>query len=273
MDARNVVVAQVGRLRRWLRSVPTQVRSIMRRASAEPVTLTATVILFAIAGLLFVSSAVTARGTDLRSEQVGGLRDLIERRADDISRAQREVARTRAEVDALTLRINTPALTAQQRRGEELQGSAGLLPAEGPALRVALDDAPRTIGAPLPDDVFPDDLVVHQQDVQAVVNALWRGGATAMQIMDQRVLSTSAVRCVGNTLILQGRVYSPPFVITAIGDVNGMRSSLDGDLDVQTYLEFVSLYGLGWRVEQLDSVLIPAWEGGITLRRARIPAD
>ncbi len=57
----------------------------------------------------------------------------------------------------------------------------------------------------------PDDLVVHQQDVQAVVNALWAGGADAVQVMDQRLLSTSAVRCVGNTLLLNGRVYSPPY--------------------------------------------------------------
>jgi uncharacterized protein YlxW (UPF0749 family) len=270
VDARHLVTAHAGRVGRWLLRVPSEVRSIVRRAAAQPLTLTATVLLFGIAGLLFVSSAVTARGTDLRSEQVGGLRDLIEKRADEISRGQREVARTRAEVDALTLRINTPALLALQRRADELQGAAGLLPAQGTALRVSLDDAPRTIGAPLPNDAFPDDLVVHQQDVQAVVNSLWRGGATAMQIMDQRVLSTSAVRCVGNTLILQGRVYSPPFVITAIGDVDGMRSSLDSDLDVQTYLEFVSLYGLGWKVEQLESMVIPAWEGGITVRRARI---
>ena len=67
----------------------------------------------------------------------------------------------------------------------------------------------------------PDDVVVHQQDVQGVVNALWAGGAEAMQIMDQRVISTSAVRCVGNTLILQGRVYSPPYDIKAIGNPDG----------------------------------------------------
>ena len=38
--------------------------------------------------------------------------------------------------------------------------------------------------------------MVHQQDIQAVVNALWAGGADALQIMDQRVISTSAVRMV-----------------------------------------------------------------------------
>ena len=42
-------------------------------------------------------------------------------------------------------------------------------------------------------------------------------------LMDQRVISTSAVRCVGNTLILQGRVYSPPYVITAIGNQTDLR--------------------------------------------------
>ena len=69
-----------------------------------------------------------------------------------------------------------------------------------------------------PGGLGPDDLVVHQQDVQAVVNALWRGGADGVQVMDQRLIATSAVRCVGNTLILQGRVYSPPFTVTAVGD-------------------------------------------------------
>ena len=67
----------------------------------------------------------------------------------------------------------------------------------------------------MPAGADPDDYVIHQQDVQSVVNALWAGGAEAMMLQDQRVISTSAVRCVGNTLILQGRVYSPPYVITA----------------------------------------------------------
>jgi uncharacterized protein YlxW (UPF0749 family) len=256
-----------------LRRIVADSRDILRRAASAPLTLATTLLVFGIAGSLFVSSAVTARGTDLRSEQVGGLRELIERRASDIARAQRDVARTRAQVDALTSLTNTPALAAQQARADELQSVAGLTATQGPALRIMLDDAPRALGAALPEGALPDDLVVHQQDVQAVVNALWRGGASAMQIMDQRVLSTSAVRCVGNTLILQGRVYSPPFVITAIGDVEAMKNSLNTDLDVQTYLDFVDLYGLGWKVEQLALIDMPAWQGGISPRRARIDAD
>ena len=114
-----------------------------------------------------------------------------------------------------------------------------------------------------------DDLVVHQQDVQAVVNALWRGGAEAMMIQDQRVISTSAVRCVGNTLILQGRVYSPPFVITAIGDPRDLISELNNDQAIQYYRQLVDVAGLGYAVELKDTIEAPAYSGSILLQHAR----
>ena len=85
----------------------------------------------------------------------------------------------------------------------------GLVPVVGPGpdrgARRRAPDQPRR------DGVSPDVLVVHQQDLQAVMNALWAGGAEAMSLMDQRVISTSAFQCVGNVLSLHGRVYSPPY--------------------------------------------------------------
>jgi uncharacterized protein YlxW (UPF0749 family) len=157
-----------------------------------------------------------------------------------------------------------------QERSAKIADAAGLVPMRGPALKVTLDDAPRADDGSLPSDANPDDLVVHQQDVQAVVNALWAGGAEAMELMDQRVISTSAVRCVGNTLILQGRVYSPPYVVTAIGDIVRMRRALDESPEVQLYREYVNSFGLVYEVRELRNPLIPAYEGGLGLRSARV---
>jgi uncharacterized protein YlxW (UPF0749 family) len=139
---------------------------------------------------------------------------------------------------------------------------AGLTEVVGPGVTVALDDSDAD-PADLPGNPGPNDLVVHQQDVQAVVNAMWRGGASAVQVMDQRIVSTSAVRCVGNTLILQGRVYSPPFTITAVGDVEALSRSLDDDPQLAVYREYVDVYGLGWSVDTADQVTIPAYTGPI----------
>ncbi len=113
----------------------------------------------------------------------------------------------------------------------------------GTGLTVTLDDAPAGAldktypGLPQP---TPDDLVVHQQDLQAVVNALWSGGAVAVKLMDQRIISTSAVRCVGNVLILQDRVYSPPYSVTAVGDVTKMEKAIGQNKAISNYLEYVA---------------------------------
>ena len=96
------------------------------------------------------------------------------------------------------------------------------------AARSALTDAPPDATPLVPGvpDPSPNDLVIHQQDLQAVVNALWVGGAEGIQVMDQRLVSTSAVRCVGNTLVLQGRLYSPPYTVTAVGDPEALHAAL-----------------------------------------------
>ena len=113
-------------------------------------------------------------------------------------------------------------------------------------------------------------MVVHQQDVQGVVNALWAGGAEAMQIMDQRVVSTSAVRCVGNTLILQGRVYSPPYQITAIGDPDRLTKSLDSEPLVSLYRYYVDTYGLVYETRAAAKSTLPGYDGSLELMHARV---
>jgi uncharacterized protein YlxW (UPF0749 family) len=222
------------------------------------------------AGLLFATSAQTSQGTDLRSS---GRSDLV-----DVVRAQDRVVRLRAatvqqlqgEVDALTARAapGDDEVAALRARAARLAPIVGSQSVTGPGLSVALDDAKRT-AASLPKDFVADDIVVHQQDVQSVVNALWAGGAEAMMLMDQRVISTSAVRCVGNTLILQGRVYSPPYVIQAIGAPAAMRNALNQSDSVTIYRQYVRQLGLGYDVTRLDKATFPAYAGALSLRNAK----
>ena len=76
-------------------------------------------------------------------------------------------------------------------------------------------------------------------------------------IQDQRVISTTAVRCVGNTLILQGRVYRPPYVISAIGDRKTLQAALDADPAVRIYREWVDAVGLGYDVQTTEPAAVP----------------
>jgi uncharacterized protein YlxW (UPF0749 family) len=133
---------------------------------------------------------------------------------------------------------------------------AGLTAVGGEGVAVVLDDAD---GSADDASVDPNQLVVHQSDLQSVVNALWAGGAEAMSIAGQRVIATSAVRCVGNTLLLNGEVFSPPYRIEAIGPSEAMVRALDASPGVALFTQAAAYYGLGWTVESDAQLRLPAY--------------
>ena len=225
-----------------------------------------------LAGLLLATSAVTARGTDLRASHSLDVSELIQRQQQSLAGLTREERSLRSQISAITTAaaVGDKRVRAAQAAAGRLLAAAGLTAVHGPAVSVALDDASHADQQrDLEAGARPDDLVIHQQDVQGVVNALWAGGAEAMTIMGQRVVSTTAVRCVGNTLLLHGQVFSPPFVVTAIGDRHRLRRALDADAAVQVFQQYVAAYGLGFRVSMHDNVTLPAYAGSLEFTRAR----
>ncbi|GIF08099.1 membrane protein [Actinoplanes siamensis] len=223
------------------------------------------------AGLLFTTSATTADGTALRDDRRPQLAQLIADKRERLAAAEKREATLRAQVDQETARlaeVDTPVKIARQSADAILQ-PAGFTALRGPGLTVTLNDSPRRgsdFGDNAPDN---DDLVVHQGDVQAVVNAMWAGGAEAMTIMDVRVISTSAVRCVGNTLLLHGQVFSPPFKITAIGEPTAMHRALESAEGVKQFREAVADFGLGYTEKMEKDVTVRAYDGSTDLRSAQ----
>ncbi|MCB5909385.1 DUF881 domain-containing protein [Streptomyces pinistramenti] len=240
------------------------------RSRLRPVRLL-TLAVFALAGLMFWLSFDTARGTDLRSDDsMLRLSDLIQERSQKNGTHDERNAALREDVEALARRDNGSS-EAQDAKVKALEENAGTEKLRGQGMSVSLTDAPPNATAKIPGvpEPQPNDLVIHQQDLQAVVNALWQGGAKGIRVMDQRLISTSAVRCVGNTLILQGRVYSPPYTITAIGDREALSKALNASPAIQNYLQYVNAYGLGWKVEQHEAVTLPGYSGTVELHYAQ----
>jgi uncharacterized protein YlxW (UPF0749 family) len=221
------------------------------------------------AGLLFTTSATTSDGTALRDDRRPQLTQLITEKRERLAASEKKATRLLTEVDQQTGRLAELDQTAQDE-ANALRQSAGFSSLQGPGITVTLNDSPRRgsdFGDNAPDN---DNLVVHQGDVQAVVNALWAGGAEAMTIMDLRVISTSAVRCVGNTLLLHGQVFSPPFKITAIGEPTAMHQALESAEGVQQFRDAVADFGLGYRETVEGNVTVRAYDGSSDLRSARV---
>lgn len=220
----------------------------------------AVAVVMCVAGLMFSTSATAARHTQsgtLRQEQTDMQQQLLRARAAqrNLTEQNADLADTYRDLQSSAAAADTQAQTAADAAAAAAD-LAGVSELTGDAVVVSLDDAPESA---LDKGASAEDIVVHQQDVQSVINALWAGGARGVQLMDQRLVSTSGVRCVGNTLILQGQVYSPPYVITAVGDTARLRAALDDDSAVTVYRDYADLFGLGFTVRTRTGVTLPAY--------------
>ena len=144
-----------------------------------------------------------------------------------------------------------------QDQAAALEDPAGLTEQKGPGVVVTLSDAPEEVIDAATGDKNP--LVVHQQDIEAVVNAMWKGGAEAVVLQGQRIVTTTGIKCEGNSVVIQGVPYPQPYVVEAVGDVGELTSAISSDRYLQIYREQANdpAIAVGWDLDLEDGLEIP----------------
>lgn len=210
----------------------------------------AVVLILALMGWLIVINMSANRTTYYATDTAG----LVEEQVTRMEQLSNEVNELSGQIDTLKNIVGDG--TSDAASGSDSSDDLALQAVTGPGLTVTLDDSPLRVQA-ANDPQHVDAYVIHQQDIEAVVNAMWAGGAEAMMIMDQRVRPTTAVRCVGNTLLLEDRKYAPPYTISAIGDTDALTQALNDSDAIKIYKDYVKVYGLGWKVQTSDDLQFP----------------
>ena len=224
-----------------------------------------------VSGALFAVSAANSEGTDLRPGRYTDLASLVDAEAAEYDALEDRVADLKQQVDSLTDQVDDEDVRRIQSEIEGLRDPAGLEPRAGTGVTVVLSDAPEDlIEQAVEDDLNPNLLVVHQQDIQAVVNAMWAGGATAVTIEGQRVITTTGIKCEGNAVQLQGVPYPQPYEIQAVGDPDAIAAALDADSRVSAYRSDAvdPALQVGWDLDVEDHVEAPAYTGLLNLSYA-----
>ena len=227
---------------------------------------TAAVVL--VCGGLFVVSAQSSEGTDLRPGRYDDLATLTDSEAERAADLQARVAELTQEVRDLTDQVVDDDVRRYRDQVEALEGPAGLTKRTGPGVVVTLSDAPDEVI----DEATGDKnlLVVHQQDIQAVVNAMWEGGADAVVLQGERMVSTTGIKCEGSSVVIQGVPFPQPYVIEAVGDVGDLTSALAEDDYLQIYREQADdpQIDVGWELDIEDELTAPAYDGLLDLSYA-----
>ena len=100
--------------------------------------------------------------------------------------------------------------------------------------------------------------LVHDSDILTVVNELQAAGAEAISVNNQRIISTSAIRCVGPVIQVNYQKVASPFVIRAIGNSQYLESAMNIKNGI---VDTLKEYGINITVERSTEVEILKYDG------------
>lgn len=178
-------------------------------------------------------------------------RRLLEAEVDDLRRRSRDY-----EAAVIEGRGLSQAMAKELARYRLV---LGLVPVEGPGVRVVARG-----GAPGTGGILPS--AVEAQDLSGVANELWSAGAEAMAINGIRVLATTGIRLAGGALQVGSAAIVPPYRIEAIGDPAALQAAL---AIRGGFVEGLRSVGIQVTVQVQERLRIPARDTAQPFRYAR----
>lgn len=228
--------------------------------AARPVRAPVVAVAAVCIGLLFTVGARTL-GSDRVADGKRALIDQITTREAEVEARTQTALNLQSEVSALEGEAATQAGSSAARL-DRLRLAAGATAVTGPGIVVTLDDAPSVT----PDDGgdsrgatggTPEGTVL-SRDLQIVTNGLWQAGAEAIAINGRRLTSRSSIRFAGEAILVDYRPLSPPYVVSAIGDPDALRTGFAAN-DGGAYLAALeNNYGVRGSIEPSDEIRLPA---------------
>ncbi|MCH4890224.1 DUF881 domain-containing protein [Acidaminobacter sp. JC074] len=217
-------------------------------------------ILFMMFGLLLtVQVRVLSKG--VKHVGVVNLQETVkavEKERAEVEQLKQSIAQFNEQIELYNRQVDDTDVVVQlEKRRQDLEKFVNITDVEGPGVIVIIDDADRE----LIQGESGNNVLVHDQDINIIVDELRQAGAEAISINDTRIvyLSTEII-CVGPTVKINGEQMSAPYVIKAIGNRKYLEAAITAP---SSYADFLSDYGLFVDVNTSISVRIDKYNGDL----------
>ncbi len=224
--------------------------------SARP-QLTAAVVVAVFGVLVTVAAVQTSRNADVTDASRATLISRVEDERAAVAEEQNQIAALQDQT--INLEATLQDVTADQQeavnRMERLAVVTGYGAVRGPGVRVVVDDAPN--GDP--------SQMVRDEDLALLVGGLWRAGAEAIAINNQRLTVLSAISNTGPAVHVNTRPVNAPYTVSAIGNPLTLQADLQESTYGQRFFDLAEDLGFEYSVDTVQN------EGELTLPSARGP--
>lgn len=230
----------------------------MHRSPYRP----ALVVVFVVLGLLIaVAFNTTTRLAEARPGRSSELVDVVHTLEEQRTGLEDRLAALRYELAEVEREAAEETGVSQSFSHEldRVRQTAGLSAIEGPGVEVVLGDA-----TDVAQGADPNDYLIHDTDIAAVVNALFVGGAEAIEVNGERIVATTPIRCAGTTVLVNATRLGSPYLIKAIGDPTALENAvLEDESAALLFGTYQTQYGLEVSMRRSTDVTVSGFRGSM----------
>ncbi len=191
--------------------------------------------------------------------------ELIKSYNDDQALLKSKILTLRKQIDEKQKESGT---TVQKNNLDilgELKKEIGLEIAKGDGIEIIIDDS---VFAKR-DSIQNPESLVNAADLRDIVNVLFSAQFKAVSINDQRVIASTPINSVGNTILVNNSHVLPPFVILGIGDVDFILQNLNDPKILADMKKRLKAQKIRFSFKQKSNLVLPVYSSGFQLKYVR----
>lgn len=203
-------------------------------------------------------------GSSYPLDQLQAQKDLIKEYADEEAFLKSRIVSIRENIDEKISENDLITQTTNLEILNQLKKAIGLTALSGPGYTIELDDSPLIDR----DNISGDEQgIVYAADLRDVVNLIRAQGASGISINNERVLVTSSISSVGNTILVNNSHLVPPFSISAVGNFGEIDLRFKSDVNALHDLkQRITENGIKFSIQKTDHVILPIYNGQFRLK-------
>lgn len=217
-----------------------------------------------LVGILVMAQFRTAVpiGSSYPIDQIEAQKELIKSYVDDEAALKSRIGTLREKIDESLEQNNLVSQTTNLETLNILKKQIGLTELKGEGFRIQLDDS---LFVDRENITIDEGGIVYAADIRDIVNLLRTHNVEGITINEQRVIATSSITSVGNTVLVNNSNLAPPFTISTIGDYNSFLMRLSDPNVLKDLQKRVKSNGIQFNIEPAPHVILPIYNGQFRL--------
>ena len=214
-------------------------------------------------GLLITAQflTLTPSSSSFPLDQIAAQEDLIDSYSNDQAILAGRIVSLREKIDEAQEKSKLISQTANLDTLSILKATVGLEVKKGNGYEITLNDGGGEQG------------IIYASDLRDLINLIRTSGAEALAINNQRVINTTSINSVGNTILVGSFNLVPPFTISVIGDADVFNQYYNDSIMINDLKKRITNNGIEYSIKKLDLVSLPIYNGQLRLNHITAEDD